>query len=576
MKILDSRRLTGPSLLLDRPGAILDVALEESEVESAVAAWREEAQALLDEVGWRGERLAVRFSSRGAFSASLALSAPIDALYAATELNEAAWAAAASRLAGAPPFDLPDRQQVITELRAAIAGEANPPLVALRDAAHAHGVAFLADAERASVGLGRGAQSWPIDALPAPGEVDWPRVHDVPVALVTGTNGKTTTIRMLAAIVAAAGKVAGSTTTDRVMVGSEVLARGDYSGPTGARLALRDPRVDVALLETARGGILRRGLAVERADAAAVTNVADDHLGEFGVEDLAGLAITKLVVARAVRPGGWTVLNADDPELARHGSALQGTVAWFSLDAAHPLLARRLAAGGAALWLQGDDLVLGRGARRERLAAIAGIPAAYGGAARHNLANALAALGVAAALGLPLPALRRGLAELPSDAEHNPGRGNLIRLADVDVLLDYAHNPHGLAALRGLVAALPAKRRSLLLGHAGDRSDDAVRALAGAAWELRPDHVVVKEMPELLRGRQPGVVPALLREELRRLGARSLDEAPSELAGVRQALASAQAGDLLIFLVHSQREAVLDLLRRLAAAGWQAGQPLPP
>jgi UDP-N-acetylmuramyl tripeptide synthase len=573
LKLLDSRRLTGPNLWLDRPGAVIEVEIFPSGVEapapSVVVGWESAARRMLDAVGWSGERTAIRRAPGGA---SLALSAPLDALYAATEVNEWAWEAAVAELMGEPP---PDFAAAVERLRGAIAEESNPTLLAIRGEAAARAVTFLADDDRASVGLGRGSLTWDLDALPSPTEIDWTGIHDIPVALVTGTNGKTTTVRMLAEIARAAGIVAGTTTTDRVAVGDEVLDRGDYSGPNGARLLLRDRRVELAVLETARGGLLRRGLALQSAVAAAITNVADDHLGEFGVADLAALAETKLTLLKGLRPSGRAVLNADDPEIARLGEGLPVPVTWFSLDAENPLLRRHRSAGGDACWLAGDELMVELGGELKSIARLDQVPATFGGAARHNVANALTALGLAAALGLPTAALRSGLAAFRSDPFHNPGRANLFALADLTALVDYAHNPHGVQALRGIVESLPAGRRVVLLGHAGDREEGAIRSLARAVWELRPARVVVKEMPQLLRGRPLGEIPAILTDELRRLGATAVETAPGELEGVRQALRGAQPGDLLVLLVHAQRDAVLDLLGHLRDGGWKAGDPLP-
>jgi UDP-N-acetylmuramyl tripeptide synthase len=397
------------------------------------------------------------------------------------------------------------------------------------------------------------------------------------VALVTGTNGKTTTVRLTAAMLAAAGRTAGITTTDYIAVGRTVLDSGDFSGPGGARTLLRDRRVEAAVLETARGGLLRRGLALGRVTAAAVTNIAADHLGDYGVEDLAGLAEAKLLVTRAVAPEGRAVLNADDPELAARGSRGPSPVTWTSLGpglsaAAGVDLAAHLAAGGDAVLLDGDRLVLARGAGgREVVATVSEVPIAFGGAARYNVANALAAIGLASALGVPVDAMARGLAAMRGDGGEggadNSGRGCLMEIDGFHVLLDYAHNPHGLAALLGFVASLPAKRRLLLLGQAGDRDDEAIRDLARTAWRLRPDRVIVKELPTMLRGRQPREVPAILEAELLRLGARREDlaYAATELEAVRQALAWARPGDLLLLLVHTDRDEAMAMLRQRRA-----------
>lgn len=562
MQLLESRRLTGPSLLLDRAGAVIEVGLSggegPGEIDRAAAAWREEAALLLAALGWQGERLAVRPHAGGA---SLAFTAPLDVLYAATDVAEAAWAAAEARLSGAAP---PPRGDTVERLAAAVRAEANPALCRLAAAAVRRGVQFLWDAEHASVGSGTGCLTWTVSDLPAPDEVDWAAVHDVPVLLVTGTNGKTTTVRLLAAMIAAAGRMPGVTSTDLVTVGSDVVERGDFSGPGGARTLLRDRRVEVAVLETARGGILRRGLAVRKATAALVTNVAADHLGEYGIGDVAALAEAKLVVTRVVEPGGRVVLNADDPVLAALGSGagrFPAPVARFGLDPEAPALAAHLAAGGEAALLEGDALVLRHGAERREVARVGEIPLAFGGAAPYNLANALGALLLGRAAGLPVAAMAAGLRTFSPD--DNTGRANLFEVDGARVLVDYAHNPHGLAALLAWAGSLPAARRLILIGQAGDRDEEALRDLARTAWSFRPDRVVVKELTAMLRGRELGEVPAILEDELRRSGAPAdaVERAPGEVEGVRAALAWGRPGDLLVLLVHTDRDEVMDLLR---------------
>lgn len=566
MKLLDSRRLTGPNLLLSRAGAVLEVSLEPEEAEGTVTAWRESVKRLLAAVGWTDEEIAVRRFSGGA---SLAFSAPIDSLYAATEVNELAWTAAEAAVSGGPP---PDLVGEIERLRAIIAQEASPALLALRDSAAAHGVSFLWDDDEVSVGLGTGSLTWPTKALPDPATVSWSDVHDIPILLVTGTNGKTTTVRMLAAIATAAGRVPGITSTDRIEIGGEVVDLGDYSGPGGARTLLRDRRVEIGILETARGGMLRRGLTVTGAEAALVTNISADHLGEFGVLDLPSLTEAKLLIVRAVRPGGRIVLNADDPELLAAAGRLTLPITWFSLEAANPHVLAHLTAGGDACYQEDGVLVLARGNDRTAVIRVEEIPVTLGGAARHNVANALGAIGLATAAGFAVEAIAEGLRSLTS----NLGRAASMELGGVNILVDYAHNPAGMTAIVDLASRLQGKRRLLVLGQAGDRDDEAIRELARAAWPLRPDRIIVKELPEMLRGRDPGEVPAVLRDELLSLGTapESVTITGTELEAIRDALVWAQPGDLLLLLAHSQRNEVLALLDRLRESGWRAGEPL--
>lgn len=572
MMVTDSRRLTGPSLVLDSPGAVLEVHLDdEGAREGALGAWQGAARRLLDAVGWTGEALAIRRFRGGA---SIAITAPVDALYAATELNEAAWAEAVARLDGRPA---PDGAEVAERLRAAIREERNPALVALRDAAREHDVLFLSDDELVSVGSGAGASVWPADAVPAPAGVDWTRVHDGPVALVTGSNGKTTVVRLLAAMLAEAGRAVGLTSTDGVSVGGMMLAEGDYSGPSGARLLLRRPDVEIAVLETARGGLLRRGLAVDRASVAVVTNIADDHLGDFGVQDTETLADVKLLVTRAVRAGGAVVLNADDPLLRERGARLSLPVVWFSLDPGRPEIVRHLAAGGRAALAEDGALVLAKGAARTTVARLDEVPSAMGGAARHNVANALAALSAASVLGVEPEAIGRALRRFGRAPGDNVGRANMVELGGVHLVIDYAHNPHGVAALAEMVAAMPARRTLVMIGQAGDRTDEALRALAASALAFRPDRIVLKEMERYLRGRAPGEIPEIMATELLRLGmpADALRRPGTEVEAVRDALGWARPGDVLVLTVHQDRPLVLALLEQLRASGWRAGDPVP-
>jgi cyanophycin synthetase len=558
----DSRRLTGPSLLLDGSGAVLEAVCPVGREDALIDRWRAQVRTMLEAVGWPGAAVATRRFLGGA---SLAIAAPMDALYAATLVNEWACEAAVAELVGAALSPL---ESAAAAIRREIADDRDPALVALAEEAARRGVAFIRGDRRVSVGLGAGSLTWYHDELPSPDQVDWAAVRDVPVILVTGTNGKSTTVRLLAAMARAAGKVVGLSSSDWVRVGDDILEKGDYSGPGGARLALRDSRVEIAVLELARGGILRRGLPVTRADAAIVTNIAADHLGEYGIQDADGIADTKLVVAKTLH-GGPLILNADDPRLVERAADTGAPIAWFTMAPAHGI------AKGAVL--EHGQLVLRRSCTSIPVLPAAEVRIGMGGAARHNLANALAAIAGAAALGLPVPAMAEALCSFGADEADNPGRGVYREIGGVKVLLDFAHNPHGVAAIANLVASIPAKRRLVLLGQAGDRTDAEIKALAAAVWSMRPDRIVIKEMESYLRGREPGEIPALLRTELALLGAPAdaTTLEPSETEAVRCAFSWSEKGDLLVLLSHSARARTLAFLDRLVATEWRCGSPLP-
>src|SRR5690606_21846820 len=356
--------------------------------------------------------------------------------------------------------------------------------------------------------------SWSISALPTVDAIDWSSFRRRPLALITGTNGKTTTTRLLARMLREHGLRVGNTATDGLCVDERLIEAGDWTRPGGARALVRNREIDVALLETARGGLLRRGVGVPRADVAVITNVARDHLGEYGVHDLAGMAAAKGVVATVVDPDGRIVLCADSPALVDWARAreLPAPIVWFSLDASHPILA----GASTEIWtLLDGDLVRREGEVVTRLCAVEQMPLSLGGRARHNVANALAAAAAARGLGVADPSIAAALREFGSRPDDNPGRARIWVIEvepgkQVRVLLDFAHNLAGLAAIAELVRGLPGwdpgSRPAIGFGMAGDRSDDELRELGAALLQFRPGGVILREQPHYMRGRELGEV----------------------------------------------------------------------
>jgi UDP-N-acetylmuramyl tripeptide synthase len=528
--------------------------------------------------------------------ASLALGAPMDQLFTATEVNE--WALCAS-IAGREPSrradliaalaaEQPEEAEppvlddagALLRLRRRAAREANPRLRALIDTARTRGLPVLADDDFLTLGAGAGGHSWPAGDLPDIDSVPWGTLYAIPTALVTGTNGKTTVVRLLAACAKAAGRATGYCCTDGVFVAGQPLGTGDYSGPAGARRVLRDARVEAAVLETARGGILRRGLAVARADVAVITGIAADHFGEFGVHDLQALTDVKLAVARALGADGLLVVNADDALLARKAAAAGKPLGWFAQDSDHPLLAAHRQAGGATAGVRSGRLVLFRQGVAHDLGAIDTMPLAAGGHSLFNVSNlATAALG-AAGLGIKPATIAAVFARFGADPADNAGRLMRFELGGLNLIVDFAHNPAALAGLVDFAQHLRGGGRlALLLGQAGNREDADLERLAAVAAGARPDIVVLKEMRGYLRGRDAGEIPAILRRALGQAGVAdsAIVEVEGEDAAVRHALAWARAGDVLMLAVHTPagRTAALILIDRLRRQAWTAGQPLP-
>jgi cyanophycin synthetase len=554
VELLDSRRLTGPNILSDHPAAVIDVRINAEDVAPFVAAWTDQVSRMLEAVGWARLELHSREMDGGV---SVGFDAPIDALYAATDVNDWAFEAAQTVLSGEVE---PVVQKDADKLRETISRECNPGLIELMKQATSHRVPFLSDDDQVSIGYGRNSRTWDVDDLPDPDAVPWDLLGPIPVGMVTGTNGKTTTVRMATAMLAAAGQIVGTSSTDRITVAGEVVEEGDYSGPGGARTVLRDTRVDVAVLETARGGLLRRGAAVTHADAAVLTNIAADHLDDFGVNNLESLADVKWLATRVLGITGRAILNADDPLLVARSAKLDCMITWFSLDPGNDLLVAHREAGGTVATIEDGCMVIHESIVTHRLAAVSEIPTTFGGAAAHNVANCLAAAALAFALGAMPDDIGRAL--VTTDSAANPGRCNLFDVGGAKVLVDFAHNPHGVAALAGIVEKFGTGRRMLVTGQAGDRGDEIIRELVRAAWQFRPDRILVKEMSRYARGREKDEVARLITNTFIAEGANpdNIEHVEHELDAVRQALEWVRPGDLAIVLAHEDIKSVLDFV----------------
>ena len=558
MKFLDARRLTGPSLLFNLPGAILDVQCTADEAEQLIPVWEKNVRRLLAELGWQDAEFESLVLLGGV---SLGFTAPIAALYAASEVNEWVWAACDAELNGAAE---PDFAAAAADFHTAIAEEANPELMLLHTRATEYGVTLLWDDDNVSLGLGRYSETWPVRELPDPATLDWSAFNDVPSGLVTGTNGKTTTVRIAAHIARTAGHNVGLSSTDYIAVNDRIVDRDDWSGPGGARNVLREKDVDVAILETARGGLLRRGLGVNTADAALITNIARDHLGDFGSQNLQELLHCKWIVSRAVRNGGKLILNADDPMLVAKSHDFAGELIWFSLVARNDVVRAHTASGGTAFILDGDEMSIVHGGRRELICRDSEVPITLGGAARHNVANALAAAALSWCLGVSPDDIRAGLTTMSQ--EKNPGRGNVYNVNGYTVLLDFAHNPQALEALLDMANRLPSNRKALCFGQAGDRPDDLIRELAREAWESGLDRIIVSELAKYHRGRNPGDVFAVIRDELLKCGAavEQIEHHDEEIESLDSALKWAEPDDLIIMLALERSPELYEKLQSLS------------
>lgn len=551
-----SRRVTGPGLLWEKPGAILDVFTDHFDNEQVKQVWFIEIERVLKAIGWNSSQTATRIFDGGV---NLAISASIDLLYSAVFVVETSWQLAASKLLDVKPDDFDD---LIDDLKKVISMEQNPPILALQKEAESRGVDVLWDDDFISLGHGTGSAKWSINNVPSPDDVPWDELQNVPVALITGTNGKSTSVRLSTAIADAAGLVAGSTSTDFVKLGNEVLDYGDYSGPGGARMLLRDKRLEIAFLEVARGGILRRGLPLRQASGALVTNIAADHLGEYGVNTIEHLAIAKFAVARTLSKDGILVLNADDPLVVTNGVKSPNVICWFSLNHRNELIVKAKEIGELCCWLDNGALYYFNGSSVSLSVPVKDIPITMDGAARFNVQNAMGALCLAKAMGIADDAIIRGLTRFTSSPDDNPGRCNEFLVKGARVFVDFAHNPHSINAIAEMLNNIPSRRKYLLIGQAGDRSDTDIRDLTNGALKFDPNVVVTMDMEDYLRGREWGETAAIIKEECMKKGIAEEFiphfQSPSE--GAQHIIDQLEEGDLVLLLALAERDKIFKML----------------
>jgi cyanophycin synthetase len=389
----------------------------------------------------------------------------------------------------------------------------------------------------------------------------------IPIVTVTGTNGKTTTTRMIANILSSSGKLVGFTCTDGIYIGNRRVDTGDCSGPKSATAVLMNPRVEAAVFETARGGILREGLAFDRCDVAVVTNIGEgDHLGIADIDTVEKLAHVKATVVRAVAATGSAVLNADDPLVAAMASECPGAIVYYAMHGETALLQQRRAEGGRVVFVRDNAIILAEGVHEFPLISLDRIPVTHAGRVGFQVYNVLAATAATWALGTPAEVIRVGLEAFSATMDKAPGRFNLLEVNGATVVVDYGHNPSALSAMLDALQHFPQERRIVVYSAAGDRRDvDIIRQ--GELLGQHFDEVILYE-DQYMRGRNAGEISALFRQGIDAAGHRA--KVVHEVQGWNNAAAlavkSLRPGDLVLIQADVVDESV-NFVRELLAAG---------
>ena len=385
----------------------------------------------------------------------------------------------------------------------------------------------------------------------------------IPVVAIAGTNGKTTTSRLIGRIFEANGQRVGMTSTDGVYIQGRQIDDGDCSGPRSARNVLMHPDVDAAVFETARGGVLREGLGFDMCDVAVVTNIGiGDHLGLNYITTVDELAVVKRVIVENVAPDGTAVLNAADPQVARMAAHCPGSIIYFARDKANPVLATHKAQGKRVVFANEEGIVCQEGRKSYRIA-YSGIPLTRDGSIGFQVENVMAATATGWALGLDWAVIERALAGFVSDASTAPGRFNVFDYKGATLIADYGHNPDAMQALVQAVDGMKSIRRSVVISGAGDRRDDDIRQQTEILGQAFDDAILYQDACQ--RGREDGEVVALLREGLKHAKrTKRIDEITGEFKAIDLALERLQPGDLCLILIDQVEEALAHITRRIA------------
>ena len=388
----------------------------------------------------------------------------------------------------------------------------------------------------------------------------------IPVVAIAGTNGKTTTSRLIGRIFEANNMRVGMTSTDGVYIQGKRTDTGDCSGPRSARNVLLHPDVDAAVFETARGGVLREGLGFDMCDVAVITNIGlGDHLGLNFITTVDELAVVKRVIVENVAPNGTAVLNAADPVVAAMAHHCHGNIIFFAQDRMNPVLATHRAQGQRVVHVERDAIVCAEGRKKHRIP-FAGIPLTRNGTIGFQVENAMAATATGWALGYSWEVIEKALAGFVSDATTAPGRFNVFDYKGATLIADYGHNPDAIQALVNAIDNMPAKRRSVVISGAGDRRDDDIRQQTEILGDAFDEVILYQDACQ--RGRQDGEVIALLREGLNQAArTRQIDAINGEFLAIDTALSRLQPGDLCLILIDQVEDALAHIARRIAEAG---------
>lgn len=554
------RSLTGTNVFFTGVGSIAEYVTRDQRLSEFVISYETMLKKTLDSLGWKDTPIYKKIYSRGVI---FAIPTEFDLTYAGCKILSIVFDLTSSKFNEEAELDF---EEEIDYLQHVISKECYITLREIYNEAKSRGLNFYLKNNVISIGSGRGTYTANIDDISF-ADVPWSRIYEIPSVLVTGTNGKTTTVRLTSFISSHAGKVVGYCSTEGVTVAGETVQGGDMAGPEGNRLVMTNPLVDVAVLEVARGGIVKRGLATSHVDAAVVINVSEDHLGLNGVDNIEDLASAKFTIHDAIRSTGHNIVNLDDPSSSKFIRNLSRARAFFSQTMPEQEIITYCTLPGdyACMIIEGEFVVY-RDGIKHKIAKVNEVDLTYNGLARHNVENVLASIALSLELGRTYEEIRGGLLAFVN-SENNLGRFNLFEIKGTKFLIDYGHNLASIDNMLKFARSIckPDGKITTLLGFSGDRKF-LIDSIAKSVVRYNIDYVILKMFTNYLRGAEVGEVASMLHNSLLKNGypeKNIIATVEQEIDALEIALAKLYPNDIYVLFCQNDVIGVIDKLKSL-------------
>lgn len=556
------RVLAGTNVFFSGVGAIAEYVTRSEQKLEFAQAFEIELRKVLDALDWDDVQIYKKIYSRGVI---FAIPTEFDYSYAGCKILTVAFDIVAARFNGQPELDF---EEEIDYLRYVLSRERYITLRNIYNEAQDRSLNVYYHEDKITIGSGKGSFTADIAEVGFD-DVPWDNIYDIPSVLVTGTNGKTTTVRLTSFISQHAGKTVGYCSTDWVMINGNIVSQGDLSGPNGNRTVMTNPDVDVAVLEVARGGIVKRGLATSHVNGAVVMNVSEDHLGVNGIDSVHDLAAAKFVVQDAVRPGGTNIFNLDDQISTEFINSFDNPRAVFS---------QKLSFAEVSNYIRNDDdyaclvednsFYVFKANQKYFVAKVNEVDLTYNGIAKHNIENVLAAICLSISLGRTYEEIRAGLLSFRNDI-HNHGRFNMFDVKNNKILVDYGHNFASVDNMLKFARSIakPTSKITVLLGFSGDRKF-MINNIAKSVIENKVDHVILKLFTSHLRGADVGELAQMLRGSLLRHGfpeSQIVATVDTEMEALDIILSNLGEDNIYILLCQDEASEIIDKINEFKA-----------